>query len=136
MSHAETSRELSQNIQVKIHNFGPITDGTISIKPLTILIGPNNSGKSYTAMLIYSLLQCHSLNKRGLSSTNIYYSLYQSTTANEFSYKYPETKKGFDKLVQEGSFSIPLDILDNISTFVSDIIYRSRLPYEIQRSFG
>ena len=41
--------------QIRFRNFGPIKDGTIKVKPLTIFIGPNNAGKSYAATLIYAL---------------------------------------------------------------------------------
>jgi len=41
--------------EIEIQNFGPLRDGVIEIKPLTIFIGPNNSGKSYGALLIHSL---------------------------------------------------------------------------------
>src|SRR5919112_5582446 len=40
-----------------VENFGPIHSGSVEIKPLTILIGANNSGKSYLATLAYSLFQ-------------------------------------------------------------------------------
>ncbi len=39
-------------MNIKIENFGPIAKGKINIKPLTIFIGPNNTGKSYAAILI------------------------------------------------------------------------------------
>ncbi len=45
------------NIQVK--DFGPIIEGAVDLKPLTIFVGPNNSGKSYMAMLLYSLLRSY-----------------------------------------------------------------------------
>lgn len=41
---------------ITIRDFGPISRGTIRLRPLTILTGPNNSGKSYAAMLACSLL--------------------------------------------------------------------------------
>ncbi len=41
--------------KIMIENFGPIIKGEIELNPLTIFIGPNNSGKSYAAMLIQSL---------------------------------------------------------------------------------
>ena len=41
--------------KIMIENFGPIIKGEIELNPLTIFIGPNNSGKSYTATLIHSL---------------------------------------------------------------------------------
>lgn len=42
----------------KISNFGPIISGDFQLKPLTVFIGPNNSGKTYCAELVYSMLQC------------------------------------------------------------------------------
>ena len=50
------SRDGNQShiLDIKIKNFGPITEGRIGLKPLTILVGPNSSGKSYAAALVYS----------------------------------------------------------------------------------
>jgi len=42
-------------LEVEIENFGPISSGKARLRPLTIFIGHNNSGKSYTAMLICSI---------------------------------------------------------------------------------
>ena len=44
------------NLNLTIRNFGPVEHGNIDIRPLTILIGPNNSGKSYVAMLLRSII--------------------------------------------------------------------------------
>jgi len=44
-------------IKVSAKDFGPIIEGTVELKPLTIFIGPSNSGKSYLATLLYALLQ-------------------------------------------------------------------------------
>ncbi len=44
-------------IRVSVRNFGPIVEGAVALKPLTIFVGPSNAGKSYMAMLVYSLLQ-------------------------------------------------------------------------------
>ena len=41
---------------VAIENFGPIRSGQIELRPLTIFMGSNNSGKSYAALLIHSIL--------------------------------------------------------------------------------
>lgn len=38
-------------------HFGPIQAGEVEFKPLTILIGANNSGKTYVAQLLYILLK-------------------------------------------------------------------------------
>lgn len=42
-------------VTLKIENFGPIVEGTVEFKPLTFLIGANNSGKTYVATLLYAL---------------------------------------------------------------------------------
>ncbi|WP_458456198.1 AAA family ATPase [Methanobrevibacter sp.] len=53
------------NNKLLIQNFGPIKKADITISPLTIFIGPNSSGKSYSALLIHSIL--NSFNNLGLN---------------------------------------------------------------------
>ena len=36
-------------------NFGPIVEAKIDLRPLTVFVGPSNTGKSYLAILIYAL---------------------------------------------------------------------------------
>lgn len=38
-----------------IKNLGPIRSGSFQLRPLTIFIGPNNSGKTYAALAAYAL---------------------------------------------------------------------------------
>ncbi len=45
----------STNLNVTVRNFGPITEGHLQLKPLTLLVGANNSGKSYLTLLAYAL---------------------------------------------------------------------------------
>lgn len=44
-------------LKISVKNFGPIIEGTVDLKPLTIFVGPSNAGKSYLATLIYSLMR-------------------------------------------------------------------------------
>ncbi len=41
-----------------IKDFGPIAQARVEVRPLTVFIGPSNTGKSYLAILIYALNQC------------------------------------------------------------------------------
>ena len=41
-----------------VKDFGPIAEAKVEVRPLTVLIGPGNSGKSCLAILIYALHQC------------------------------------------------------------------------------
>ncbi len=42
-------------LTVSVENFGPIREGTVELRPLTVFVGANNSGKSYLATLIYAI---------------------------------------------------------------------------------
>src|SRR5947207_4554784 len=44
-------------LSFQVSAFGPIRHANVRLRPLTIFVGPNNSGKSYMAMLIYSILR-------------------------------------------------------------------------------
>jgi len=46
---------MSPNVQISVTNFGPIAEGTIDLRPLTVFVGPSNTGKTYLAVLIYAL---------------------------------------------------------------------------------
>ena len=43
------------NLNIEVSNLGPIEHGSVSVRPLTILIGPNNTGKTYFAQVLYSV---------------------------------------------------------------------------------
>ena len=43
------------NLQISVTNFGPIESAEIDLRPLTVFVGPSNTGKSYLATLVYAL---------------------------------------------------------------------------------
>ena len=43
------------DVRVSVEKFGPIEKGSVNIRPLTIFVGPSNTGKTYLAILIYAL---------------------------------------------------------------------------------
>lgn len=45
-------------LKLNVKNLGPVKSADISLKPLTILLGPNNCGKSHIAKLIHSVVGC------------------------------------------------------------------------------
>jgi len=61
MLRAKALRRLPPDalIEVDVSNFGPILKGKFAIRPLTIFVGPNNSGKTYAATLAHSLLSSY-----------------------------------------------------------------------------
>ena len=43
------------NVEIAVKNFGPIAEVTIDLQPLTVFVGPSNTGKTYFSTLIYAL---------------------------------------------------------------------------------
>jgi predicted ATPase len=54
---------MAKSIKLHIKDFGPIHEADLDIKPLTVFIGRNDTGKSYAAMLLYSLIKAHMISK-------------------------------------------------------------------------
>lgn len=50
-----TSTADAKRLQLTVANFGPIGSAHIDLRPLTVFVGPSNTGKSYLAALIYAL---------------------------------------------------------------------------------
>lgn len=44
-----------RHLELSVSNFGPIAEGRIELRPMTVFVGPSNTGKSYLATLIYAL---------------------------------------------------------------------------------
>ena len=46
------------NLILDVENFGPIAEAkNIEFKPMTVFVGPNNTGKTYLAMLLHAVLR-------------------------------------------------------------------------------
>lgn len=53
-------------LELDVTNFGPIVEAKIQLRPLTVFVGPSNTGKSYLAMLIYALHRFFSASTLGI----------------------------------------------------------------------
>ncbi len=45
----------NRNLTLSVTDFGPIYSAEVELRPLTVFVGPSNTGKSYLAILIYAL---------------------------------------------------------------------------------
>lgn len=45
------------NFRLSVKDFGPIVEADVDFRPLTVFVGPSNTGKSYLAVLAYALHQ-------------------------------------------------------------------------------
>ena len=43
------------DVRMEVKNFGPIAQGSVDLRPLTVFVGKSNTGKTYLATLIYAL---------------------------------------------------------------------------------
>ena len=50
---------------LSVEDFGPIARATVELRPLTVFVGPSNTGKSYLAILLYALHQFFGGTTRG-----------------------------------------------------------------------
>ena len=49
-------------LELKIKNFGPIDEATIQVGQFTVFAGPNNTGKTFVAKMLYSILRARNAN--------------------------------------------------------------------------
>ena len=44
-----------KKIQIDVRNVGPIASASVNLKPLTVFVGPSNTGKTYLSIVTYAL---------------------------------------------------------------------------------
>ena len=45
----------NRTLELEVKDFGPIVQAKVDLRPMTVFVGPSNTGKSYLAILIYAL---------------------------------------------------------------------------------
>ena len=55
MAVSTIKRIQGSNYRLRVRNLGPITEADIDFRPLTVFVGPSNTGKSYLATMNYAL---------------------------------------------------------------------------------
>ena len=43
------------NVRIEVQDFGPVAEASVELRPLTVFVGPSNTGKTYLSLLIYAL---------------------------------------------------------------------------------
>ncbi len=82
-------------MKLRIKNLGAVHDASLEIKPFTVFVGPNNTGKTQTAYVIGGIL-----GKWGVQSyTNAYIN-------NKLSESYPLIENAFKKFLKNGNAKI------------------------------
>ena len=119
------------DLKIHIKNFGPVSEGSIHLKPLTIFIGPNNSGKSYVATLIHSIISAQ-------NKSNIF-RMASGKVPKDALQKYDSCMRDLYEFVEQNkgkqSFKVPLNIIRKVHYTVRDL-FNDTLEYELNRNFG
>ena len=55
MMNGMPDRPDSSALDLAVSDFGPIVEANIDLRPLTVFVGPSNTGKSYLAILLYAV---------------------------------------------------------------------------------
>ena len=121
------------SVQLTVENFGPIGGGTVQLKPLTILIGPNNAGKSYLAMLTYAATHDVRYRRRR-------FPLFRRRAAYKADPAFSEYKQDFLARWSEakGSLTLPEQVLEDLNNDVREALeqYGRDFVSEIERGFS
>lgn len=56
MNHLGNFRDTANcDVRISAINLGPVANSTVDLRPLTVFVGPSNTGKTYFATLVYAL---------------------------------------------------------------------------------
>jgi predicted ATPase len=117
-------------LSLRISDFGPIVDGKVELKPLTIFVGPNSSGKSYCAMLFYSLFSSLSQNVPTIREFQYYQMNQEPHPHNIFERMVRETRPDF-----ENTETVEISVDRFFDPFLAEILEK-RFSDEIISSYG
>jgi len=51
----ETPRPGPLSVHLEVQDFGPLKEASVQLRPLTVFVGPSNTGKTYLSLLVYAL---------------------------------------------------------------------------------
>ncbi len=132
-------------LELEVTNFGPIAKANIELRPLTVFVGPSNTGKSYLAILIYALHKFFSGGQQ-ISDWNWFTSDIQPNWRNKVSREnLNDLAEWADKilaqdettLTDEESLMLPEPFADLIrSAFAGFNYLGNHIGHEINRCFG
>ena len=91
---------------INVQNFGPIEKAEIDLRPLTVFVGENNTGKTYLAALIYALHQ----NFEGISQLP-----WADSVTSYFSFAY-RSRDRYSQSQQDALQQDMLGVLEKLNT--------------------
>lgn len=133
------------SLKVEAENFGPIRTGQLALRPLTLFIGPNNSGKSYAAMLIHAIFESYNPTAlpRGLPPyvKQSYVKQFLIDHINRRGFlkeiKQPSAVKSYLRALRDrGECEISPQLIGSMTHIFYEELYQKTLGQELVRSFA
>ncbi|MYA16524.1 MAG: AAA family ATPase [Gammaproteobacteria bacterium] len=127
------------NYHLGVKIFGPIVKAEVDLRPLTVFVGPSNTGKSYLAILIYALHQCFATERGRIPFELPQWNLQGSALDIELS---SGTREELDDWVSNYTPREPLQPLPlGVTGSIRSILERSEgldesIDSEVSRCFG
>ena len=138
IKRSEVEKRKKIELSVEAKDFGPISGGKITLKPLTIFIGPNNSGKSYAAMLIHSIFESYTPSALPKAVPPFFRSGFLDIPeAHKFLSQELSTLTAQINSLEVGEeLEIPNSIVKKVTNKIFVELYEKRLGEEIIRSYA
>ena len=128
-----------KNLMLSVKDFGPIYSAEVELRPLTVFVGPSNTGKSYLAILIYALHKFFNNYKR----ERPYFHFFSSSKGNEIVVSDKDITRlinEVDEIVSQVKDDAPISLPDEIASLIrtafSNFLPGDDLAGEIMRCFG
>ena len=139
-------------VRIDVRDFGPVAEGSVELRPLTVFVGPSNTGKTYFAILIYALHRVfggfprlplphgHGFPYGGFDlPTRRIHAFVQSDSESEESLSRKALRIVLDKLDTKGRafmFSdLPKILREMVESNINSDVLGSELAAELQRCF-
>ena len=124
---------------IRIDNFGPIRKAELILKPLTIIIGANNSGKSFAMLAIHSILRSMNLLLR-FNLLQDRFSYHMESKVKHLNFINEDEKKELQSQIlglakSNDSIIIPRQIISRIVDYLSANL-QNIFEHELERLFG
>lgn len=99
-------------MKITVKNLGAVKEAEIDLKPLTVFVGHNGTGKTWTAYALASIFSPYGLKK-----------YLDRFFEGETKQTYPVLDKAIEELLEEGSAEIDIVqfAMDNIQAYINDV---------------
>ena len=132
-----------RNLILSVKNFGPIYSAEVELRPLTVFVGPSNTGKSYLAILIYALHKFFNSHKRERLTPFISGNPVSDEIVIFGQEQEKETRRLIDRanviasqVKDDSPIPLPDELVSLIRALFSNLLPSRNLSDEIMRCFG